>query len=200
MRRPQKKPGKNPGNTLPQGINITKNTVFFSSASVQFNKLSVEMSRTSAPLYLAEDQPTSRQASLRIWICQLANHSVLRIPFIWSKAKQDKADNSEDKSKLTTEFYVWASSTLEQVDQPEHPEKNMIDKKLRNTLLRYCHTQLRNVEKYCHKFVTIQKGWWPAPKINQTQIWVVSSQKDCIHCDLPFQSNWIHGQTKQTQR
>ena len=190
MRRPQKKPGKNPGNTLPQGINITKNTVFFSSASVQFNKLSVEMSRTSAPLYLAEDQPTSRQASLRTWICiQLANHSVLRIPFIWSKAKQDKADNSEDKSKLTTEFYVWASSTLEQVDQPEH----------RNTLLR-CHTQLRNVEKYCHKFVTIQKGWWPAPKINQTQIWVVSSQKDCIHCDLPFQSNWIHGQTKQTQR
>lgn len=158
MRRPQKKPGKNPGNTLPQGINITKNTVFFSSASVQFNKLSVEMSRTSAPLYLAEDQPTSRQASLRIWICQLANHSVLRIPFIWSKAKQDKADNSEDKSKLTTEFYVWASSTLEQVDQPEHPEKNMIDKKLRNTLLRYCHTQLRNVEKYCHKFVTIQRA------------------------------------------
>lgn len=123
MRRPQKKPGKNPGNTLPQGINITKNTVFFSSASVQFNKLSVEMSRTSAPLYLAEDQPTSRQASLRIWICQLANHSVLRIPFIWSKAKQDKADTSENKSKLTTEFYVWASSTLEQVDQPEHPEK-----------------------------------------------------------------------------
>lgn len=104
LRRPQKKPGKNPGNTLPQGINITKTIVVFASARVQFNKLSVEMSRTSAPLYLAEDQPTSRQASLRTWICiQLTYHdSGLRIPFIWSKAKQDKADNSEDKSSCFT--------------------------------------------------------------------------------------------------